>query len=50
MIHKVFELEDTFVRSVMVPRPDMICLDVGTPAGQILPALREYLAIRRGRM
>src|SRR5881628_1018730 len=46
MIHKVFELEDTFVRSVMVPRPDMICLDVGTPMGQILPALREHLHSR----
>jgi magnesium and cobalt exporter, CNNM family len=46
MIHKVFELEDTFVRSVMVPRPDMICLDVSTPAGQILPALREHLHSR----
>jgi putative hemolysin len=46
MIHKVFELEDTFVRSVMVPRPDMICLDVGTAAGQILPALREHLHSR----
>jgi putative hemolysin len=46
MIHKVFELEDTFVRSVMVPRPDMTCLDVGTPAGQILPALREHLHSR----
>jgi magnesium and cobalt exporter, CNNM family len=46
MIHKVFELEDTFVRSVMVPRPDMICLDVGTPAAQILPALREHLHSR----
>ena len=46
MIHKVFELEDTFVRSVMVPRPDMICLDVETPVGQILPALREHLHSR----
>ena len=33
MIHKVFELEDTLVREVMVPRPDMFCLDVRTPAG-----------------
>ena len=31
MIHKVFELEDTLVRSVMVPRTDMFCLDVDTP-------------------
>src|SRR6266705_4564958 len=30
MIHKVFELEDTLVRSVMVPRTDMFCLDVET--------------------
>ena len=46
MIHKVFELEDTPVRSVMVPRTDMFCLDVVTPAGQILPALRENLHSR----
>src|SRR5919204_900860 len=46
MIHKVFELEDTLVRSVMVPRTDMFCLDVGTPIGQILPALREHLHSR----
>ena len=31
MIHRVFELEDTLVREVMVPRPDMFCLDVATP-------------------
>jgi putative hemolysin len=46
MIHKVFELEDTLVRSVMVPRPDMVCLDVETPATEILPALREHLHSR----
>jgi putative hemolysin len=46
MIHKVFELEDTLVRSVMVPRTDMFCLDVATPVGQILPALREHLHSR----
>jgi putative hemolysin len=46
MIHKVFELEDTLVRSVMVPRPDMVCLDVETPAALILPALREHLHSR----
>ena len=28
MIHRVFELEDTLVREVMVPRPDMFCLDL----------------------
>ncbi|HYE92632.1 MAG TPA: hemolysin family protein, partial [Terriglobales bacterium] len=46
MIHKVFELEDTAVRSVMVPRTDMFCLDVTTPTETILPALRENLHSR----
>jgi magnesium and cobalt exporter, CNNM family len=46
MIHKVFQLEDTQVRSVMVPRTDMFCLDVNTPREQILPALREQLHSR----
>jgi len=46
MIHKVFELEDTLVRSVMVPRTDMFCLDVETPAAELLPALREQLHSR----
>ncbi|HSF05130.1 MAG TPA: hemolysin family protein [Methylomirabilota bacterium] len=46
MIHKVFELEDTLVRSIMVPRTDMFCLDVEAPRGEILPALRENLHSR----
>jgi CBS domain containing-hemolysin-like protein len=46
MIHKVFELEDTLVRSVMVPRTDMFCLDVETLVDEILPALREHLHSR----
>jgi CBS domain containing-hemolysin-like protein len=46
MIHKVFELEDTIVRQVMVPRPDMFCLDVDTPREDILPRLREHLHSR----
>jgi CBS domain containing-hemolysin-like protein len=46
MIHKVFELEDTPVRAVMVPRTDMVCLDVETPPAEILPALQEYLHSR----
>jgi putative hemolysin len=46
MIHKVFELEDTLVRSVMVPRTDMFCFDVETPVDEILPALREHLHSR----
>ncbi len=46
MIHKVFELEDTLVRSVMVPRTDMFCLPLDTPREEILPALRENLHSR----
>jgi putative hemolysin len=46
MIHKVLRLEDTLVRSIMVPRTDMFCLDVETPAAEILPALRENLHSR----
>lgn len=46
MIHKVFELEDTLVREVMVPRPDMFCLDVTTPPDQLLSLLREHLHSR----
>jgi magnesium and cobalt exporter, CNNM family len=46
MIHKVFQLEDTLVRSVMVPRTDMFCLDVTTPVDRILPLLRENLHSR----
>jgi CBS domain containing-hemolysin-like protein len=46
MIHKVFELEDTPVRSIMVPRTDMFCLDVEAPTAEILPALREHLHSR----
>ena len=46
MIHKVFELEDTLVRTVMVPRPDMFCLDVTTPPVELLERLREQLHSR----
>jgi CBS domain containing-hemolysin-like protein len=46
MIHKVFELEDTLVREVMVPRPDMFCLEVTAPPADILPLLREHLHSR----
>ena len=46
MIHRVFDLEDTVVREVMVPRPDMFCLDVATPRERILDLLRENLHSR----
>jgi putative hemolysin len=46
MIHKVLELEETLVRTVMVPRPDMFCLDVTTPPAELLDRLREQLHSR----
>ena len=46
MIHKALELEDTLVREVMVPRPDMFCLELSTPHPVIIEALREHLHSR----
>lgn len=41
MIHKVLELEDVLVRGVMVPRPDMFCLELSTPPARVLEAVRD---------
>ena len=46
MIHKALELEDILVRAVMVPRPDIFCLELSTPPEQILESLRENLHSR----
>lgn len=46
MIRKALELEDILVRAVMVPRPDMFCLEVGTRPQQLLASLRENLHSR----
>lgn len=46
MIHKALELEDTRVREVMIPRPDMFCLEISMPPEKILESLREQLHSR----
>lgn len=46
MIHKALELEDILARAVMLPRPDMFCLELSTPPWQILELLREHLHSR----
>jgi len=46
MIHKALELEDILVRAVMVPRPDMFCLELSAPPPKILESLRENLHSR----
>jgi putative hemolysin len=43
MIHGVFELGETTVAEVMVPRTDVFGLDVTTPADRLLPAIRANL-------
>ena len=46
MIHRALELEDIPVRAVMVPRPDMFCLELSTPPQKIFESLRENLHSR----
>ena len=46
MIHKALALEDILARAVMVPRPDMFCLELSTPPPKIFESLRENLHSR----
>jgi putative hemolysin len=39
MIHSIFEFGDTTVREIMVPRTDMVCLDVKTPLSTVLEVI-----------
>ena len=41
MIYSIFELGDTLVREVMVPRIDVVALDVSTPMVEALDAIKE---------
>lgn len=41
MIHSIFEFGDTTVREIMVPRTDMICLDVSTPVATMLEVIQS---------
>jgi putative hemolysin len=43
MIHGVFELGETTVAEVMVPRTDVFGVEVATPADRLLPAIRANL-------
>ena len=43
MIHRVFDLGDTLVREVMVPRPDIVAIEAGRNIGQA-----ERLMLRSG--
>ena len=41
MIHGVFELGETTVAEIMVPRTDVFGIDVATPPDRLLPAIRR---------
>jgi CBS domain containing-hemolysin-like protein len=41
MIHSIFEFSDSMAKQVMVPRPDMFCLDVNTPLSEALVKISE---------
>jgi CBS domain containing-hemolysin-like protein len=41
MIHSVIEFGDTVVKEVMVPRVDMVCVEVSTPMEEILEIMAE---------
>jgi magnesium and cobalt exporter, CNNM family len=41
MIHSIFEFGDTVVREVMVPRPDMVAVEVGTKLSKVLTMMLE---------
>ncbi|MCB1060898.1 MAG: HlyC/CorC family transporter [Calditrichaeota bacterium] len=41
MIHSIFELGEITVREIMVPRTDMIAIEVKTPISKVLDTLRK---------
>ncbi len=41
MIHSIFEFSDSIAKEVMVPRPDMFCLDVETPLDEALRKISD---------
>ena len=41
LIHSIFEFGDTTVREIMVPRTDMVCLDVSTTVDKLLEVIQS---------
>jgi gliding motility-associated protein GldE len=46
MIHSIFELGETIVREIMVPRTDMVCIEEDTTFTQVLNLVKEKLHSR----
>lgn len=42
MIHSIFELSDTLVREIMVPRPDVIMVSVSQPLGEVVETILDH--------
>jgi putative hemolysin len=41
MINAIFEMRDTIVREIMVPRIDMVCTEIGTTVGETIKVIVE---------
>ncbi|MBM3216063.1 HlyC/CorC family transporter [Candidatus Poribacteria bacterium] len=41
MIHRILDFPDTLVNEIMVPRTDMVCIDVATPFPEYLGIVQE---------
>ena len=46
IIHSIFEFGETTVKEIMVPRTDMVCLEVNTPYTEVLKIVRGKLHSR----
>lgn len=42
LIHNIFEMNDRIVRDIVVPRTQVVAIDVATPPREILPVLSEH--------
>jgi len=42
LIHSIFEFRDTVVRQIMVPRPDIVAVEVTSPLGATLDIIVEH--------
>lgn len=41
MLHSILELDETYLREIMVPRTDMVCVDAAAPLTQVLEAILQ---------
>lgn len=41
MIQSILELDETILREIMIPRTEMVCVDIAAPLSQVLDAILE---------